>query len=87
MNMQSIEKTLVKLIDSFEGQLPREQLGEMRNLTTAGEPGVAFENLCVQLFEYDIHVAPEVLNELRTVGLAMTIKATYWERLYTNSRP
>jgi len=81
MNMQSIEKDLLKIIDAFENQLPSAQLADMRDLTKAGEPGVAFENLCTQLYEYSIHVSPERLGDISVLGSAMTIKPAFWERL------
>ena len=81
MNMQYIEKNLLKIIDAFENHLPSEQLADMRNLTKAGEPGIAFESLCTQLLRVHIHVAPDVLSDIRTLGLAMTIKPNFRDRL------
>ena len=57
MDRQGIKSGLIMAIHAFEGQLPAEQLKDMRELVLAGEPGVALENLCTQAFEYDFGTA------------------------------
>ncbi len=81
MTMQSIEKDLLKTIDAFQNELPTEQLTDMKDLAKAGEPGVALENLCAQIYEYSIHVSTELLNDIRVLGSAMKIKPECWEQL------
>jgi hypothetical protein len=54
----------------------------MKELNAAGEPGVAYENLCVQLFEFDVQVNESQFYQIRKLGLAMRIQPKYWERLY-----
>jgi hypothetical protein len=44
------------------------------SLVRAGEPGVALENLCTQLEEYDVAVPQDVLRELSEIASAMTMK-------------
>jgi len=81
MELPEIETHLLNAIDSFSGQLLREQLDDMRELACAGEPGVAFENLCTQVFEYDLRVSPAIASLLEQLGVAMGISRDYWERL------
>jgi hypothetical protein len=50
-------------------------------LNDAGEPGVALENFCTQLYEYDIPVLAEVLDELRLLGRSMGLEERYWTLL------
>lgn len=78
MNLQFIESRLVEILNGFEGMLPPEQLDDMRSLANAGEPGVALENFCTQLYEYDVSVPATVLEELSKLGSAMGIRPEYW---------
>jgi hypothetical protein len=54
---------------------------DCRDLTLAGEPGVALENICTQLFEYGVAVGPELLDQIREVGQTTNVDAKYWRRL------
>jgi hypothetical protein len=81
----NIETEVIALIAAFDGLIPPNQLQDMRDLNAAGEPGVAFENLCSQLFEFDVEVNAAQYSQIRKVGLAMGIKTKYWERLCTDS--
>jgi len=81
MNAEEIENTLLAIIDCFEGQVPTERLQDMRELTTAGEPGIALENLCSNLDDYGVAITPDSLAKIREVGQAMGIGPDYWERL------
>ncbi len=81
MKRIELENALLELIETFTGLLPREQVKDFAGLVRAGEPGIAFENLCTQLYEYDIVVNREVLGELKVVGSAMGLESKYWDRL------
>jgi len=78
---ESIERAVVLIIDGLTGRLPPEQLLDFRELAQAGEPGVALENLCTQIFEYDVMIEPEVLTRIQDVGQLMKLNPKYWERL------
>jgi hypothetical protein len=38
---------------TVEGLLPQRDISSIWELIDAGEPGIAFENLCTQLYEYE----------------------------------
>jgi hypothetical protein len=81
MELREIEDALVRAIGEFSGQLPLEQLDDMRELAKAGEPGIALENLLTQIAEYEVTVDPGMLEALRNLGLAMGIDPKYWKRI------
>lgn len=82
MNSASIETKLLALIDQCrELGLSLGELDELRDLTKAGEPGIALENLCTQLFEYDAVVPAEVLETFTILGRAMGLDEKHWRRL------
>jgi hypothetical protein len=82
MNLQEVERDLLQLIaECGDIGVPSDQLTEMASLATAGEPGVALENLCTQLFEYDASIPPSALQRMRRLGEAMGVNPAHWERL------
>ena len=81
MKTDQIEQQTLSAITDFTSKLPAEQLQDMRSLVIAGEPGVALENLCTQIYEYDVEVAPEVLAKISEVGRAMGLDSKYWDRI------
>ncbi|HVX56708.1 MAG TPA: MafI family immunity protein [Candidatus Saccharimonadales bacterium] len=83
MNADLIEQKILKAIDTFAGLLPAEQLEDMRGLVIAGEPGIALENLCTQIYEYDVVVQPDVYTTIAEAGAAMGSDSKYWERIAT----
>jgi hypothetical protein len=60
MILDDIERQLATILDESKAWIPAEQLADMCDLVSAGESGVAFENFCTQLLEYDavIPLAP-----------------------------
>jgi len=81
MELIEIEQRLRRLLDQFSKDLPTEQLKDMKELVDAGEPGVALENYCTQLVEYDISAPSTIVAELKELGEAMGIDEEYWMRL------
>ena len=69
------------LIAQFDCMLAQEQLQDMMSLNAAGEPGIALENLCTQLYEFDIPVEETELSKIRQLCLAMGVSQKYWQRL------
>ena len=81
MEFIEIEGRLQRLLTQFGTDLPPEQIDNMKGLVEAGEPGVALEDYCTQLFEYDISVPAPVVAELEELGRAMGIDEKHWTRL------
>jgi hypothetical protein len=48
----------------------------MRSLVEAGEPGIALENLCTQLHEYDVSVPQDLATELGDLAGAMGLRVS-----------
>jgi hypothetical protein len=57
--------------------LPAKDIDEVEMLIRVGEHLVAFENLCVQLYEYDIRLGAEQVASLREVGDSLGAKSRY----------
>jgi hypothetical protein len=69
-----VEDGLARALARATGLLPDEQLGDMRSLVQAGEPGIALENFCTQLYEYDLSVPAELAAELEALAAAMGMR-------------
>jgi hypothetical protein len=83
MDFQTIERMLLHLVQKYAGNFPAEQVAGMTELVQAGEAGIAFENLCTQLHEYDISVDEATVGQLKDIGSQMGIEPDYWEQLKT----
>jgi hypothetical protein len=82
MDLRRVEARLMLVLNDVDGSLPADELADMRSLVAAGEPGVALENFCAQLEEYDVVVPEEVVLELREIAAAMEMSLSPWmERL------
>lgn len=81
MELEEIENALEAICREAIGWIPADQLADMVELVHAGEPGVALENLCSQLFEFDVVVPFDFRERLRRLGEQMGVTRDYWERL------
>ncbi|MGO6693842.1 MafI family immunity protein [Rhizobium johnstonii] len=75
------EKRLIKLIHDFNGRLPDEYIGEYISLAEHNECAVALENLCTQLYEYDVVPVPEELTAILELANTMNLKGDTWDFL------
>jgi hypothetical protein len=79
MTASEIETGVLGLIEgSRTFGIPSSDLDDMAELARSAEAGVAFENLCTQLREYEALVPPELFQELEHFGTAMQIDKRYW---------
>lgn len=86
MKLNEIEAQLIQIVERLRGLgVPAPDLDDVTELTDAGEPGVAFENLCTQLYEYDVLVPQDTIAALRRIGALMNIEPRFWESLATGS--
>ena len=67
-DLRQVEARLARVLESATGLLPQTELRQMCELVSAGEPGVALENLCTQLYEHDVSVSPELASEVEAVA-------------------
>ncbi|EJC70835.1 MafI family immunity protein [Rhizobium sp. 1AS11] len=73
-----IEKRLIDLISDFNGRLAGEDIREYISLAEHNECVVALENLCTQLREYDVVLAPEELANIQALANEINLKADTW---------
>ena len=61
--------------------LPPGDLEQIEILIQAGEQRVAFENLCLQIYEYEITLPSNLRDLLAETGKHLGVAPRYWERL------
>ncbi len=72
---------VIKIIELFRGRLDDEWLNEYRSDAEHGEWGMALENLCTQLEEFDILPNEQEFQAIRTAGESMGIDPQRWSFL------
>ena len=63
--------SLRALIIAVADLVPEQDLTNAWELVDADEPGVALENLCTQLYEYDAVLTPAVREQIHRLAAAM----------------
>ena len=81
MDINMIANRMLAILACTEASLPAEQMSDMRELVEAGEPGIALENLCTQLCEYNVVVSASYRHEVAAIGRAMGLAESTWQKL------
>jgi hypothetical protein len=68
------------IVDELPG-LRSEDVENVEDLIRAGEWTVAFENLCTQLYEYDVAIPPATLVKISELGRDVGASPRYWQML------
>jgi hypothetical protein len=74
------EADTLALLGLFSDRMPAFELAWMESLVETGAAGVAFEDLCIQLFEHGVSVSPAEIVELAVVAAHMRIDERHWQR-------
>jgi hypothetical protein len=80
-SIEFIELELQRIISDASDYIPAYQKDNMISMVRSGESCVALENLCTQLFEYDIKVDGETLSLLRSFCRYFKVDDSYLEGL------
>lgn len=69
------------LIMDAANDLPLRDVEQIEGLIQVGERAVAFENLCTQIYEYDIRLPSDLHDTLLSIGEQPGVAPRYWELL------
>ena len=81
MAMTEVQRKLLDVLADLKGTLRDQDRAEASEATRAGEPGVALEVVCQQLFEYDARVPRRTYAGIEAVGRAMNMPEQTWKIL------
>ncbi len=76
-----IEIELSLVLDSLKDKLPNADFERMHELIQVREWGVCFQNLCDQLYEYDVRISSETYKRIEAIGNRMELPASNWKPL------
>ena len=77
--MKDVEKELLEIVEELSDQLEKDILSHIKDLAQAGEWGVALEDLCNMLFEYDVKISQRIFNRIEKLGIAMSMEKSSWD--------
>ncbi len=81
MDFMEIKSRLLTRLGEFANKFPQEQFEHMQSLGEAGELRLCFETLCELLYEYDISISSNLLEEITTLGTRMSCDPDLWSDL------
>jgi hypothetical protein len=81
--IKALELKFNTLLRELSTSLTETDIEQIRELVDAGELGVAFENFCTQLYEWDAVCSREQIDQIAYIGGAMGIKPNYWQNIAT----
>jgi hypothetical protein len=76
-----LEQRVVALIHMFDGRLPQATLDDLLMDATHNEWGIALENLCTHLFEYDVISEGMEIEEIKRLTADMNMSNKTWNFL------
>ncbi len=60
---------------------PEDEIDKVEQLVQVGEWRIALENLCTQLYEYDVKLPKDVLTTTTEIGREVGVDERYWSVL------
>jgi hypothetical protein len=70
-----IEIKMLVLLHEFEGRLPTKVYKEIESLAVHREWGIALENLCEQLYEFNLPIESEALGKIKELTELMQLSS------------
>ena len=81
MAIADIQQKLLDVLGELHGSLGDNDYAEAMEATKIGEPGVALEVICQQLFEYETRIQKRIYVRLEAIGQTMNMPDSTWKIL------
>ena len=78
---EPIEIELLSILHIVAHDLPEGDVLSINELIRAREWGVGFENLCTQLYEYDVNIPRKLFDRIEKLGRIMELEDSIWRDL------
>lgn len=75
------EEELFQLINEVKDKLPSHYVKNIIECNQCNERGIAFEDLCEHLYEYEVPISHEFYDKLVSFGKSINVESSYWEDL------
>ena len=77
-NVSYLEKKTRELFDMTKSNLSQVDIDEITDYITHGECGVAYDHICVQLYEYNIPISKKTYTLIDEIGKYLEYKESEW---------
>lgn len=77
-NSQLFELQLHLLLNEVKSELPPNETILIAEFIDHNEYGLAYETLCTQIYEYDIHISSEFFGKVFSLGKLLEIEPFIW---------
>ena len=77
-NSRSLELQLTLLLNEVKDALPPNDTKLILEFINHNECGLAYETLCTQIYEYDIHISSEFFDKIFSIGKLLEIEPFIW---------
>ncbi len=74
----SFEKMVRYLFEANKSGFTNDDIDSIEELIAYGESGVAYETLCIQLYEHDSPITKESYDLSEKIGLNKNFNENYW---------
>jgi hypothetical protein len=78
---EQLEEQLLSILAECSDTLPTTDIDNIRELFLVGEYSVGYENLCTQLYEYEVKIRKDFYGRLASLGELMQLDKSTWEIL------
>ena len=80
-NKNFLDEKSKYIINNLEGKLREDDIKYFIETYIVGEAGIAYEDLCTQINEFDIKISKKVFDALKDMCIYYEIDPKYWNRL------
>jgi hypothetical protein len=75
---QSAADAMRAVVILLDGILPSRDSTNVWELIDAGEPDLAFDTLCTQIYEFDIQLDQSIWMEIAQIGSYLNLNSDLW---------
>jgi len=80
-DFDSVNRLLYESLNELRGKLIEKDYINAKVNIDVGEPGLALETICSQLYEYNIHIPKRIYDLLARAGQMMNMSEDLWKML------
>jgi hypothetical protein len=81
MDTLLLQRRLINLLRNLSGVLRDEDFDNAQEAVLAGEPSLAMDIICQQLYEYETRISRRQYDEIKVVAQVMSLPERTWQFL------
>lgn len=76
--LRDFERRLIAVFRQMDGLIPTDRLANVESLVECGEPVIALENLCENIYDHDLRVPEFLAQEMAEIATIMKMTLPPW---------